>query len=61
MQHRTSAGETDQAKRLGLYQQAEQNMDTGLASAATVVCVGSLLVLSLLALRALERGIHYES
>jgi len=44
-----------------IYQQAEQNMDTGLASAATVVCVGALLTLSLLALRALERGIYYES
>lgn len=44
-----------------IYQQAEQNMDTGLASAATVVCVAALLALSLLALRTLERGIHYES
>lgn len=44
-----------------IYQQAEQNMDTGLASAATVVCVGALLLLSVLALRTLERGIHYES
>lgn len=44
-----------------IYQQAEQNMDTGLASAATVICVGSLLALSVMALRTLERGIHYES
>lgn len=44
-----------------IYQQAEQNMDTGLASAATVICVGALLTLSVLALRSLERGIHYES
>jgi sn-glycerol 3-phosphate transport system permease protein len=44
-----------------IYQQAEQNMDAGLASAATVVCVGALLLLSVLALRTLERGIHYES
>ncbi len=44
-----------------IYQQAEQNMDTGLASAATVICVGSLLAISVLALRTLERGIHYES
>jgi len=26
-----------------------------------VVCVGALLLLSVLALRTLERGIHYES
>jgi sn-glycerol 3-phosphate transport system permease protein len=44
-----------------IYQQAEQNMDTGLASAATVVCVGALLALALVGLRSLERGIHYES
>jgi sn-glycerol 3-phosphate transport system permease protein len=44
-----------------IYQQAEQNMDTGLASAATVVCVGALLALAVIGLRTLERGIHYES
>ena len=44
-----------------IYQQAEQNLDLGLASAATVVCVGALLTLALLSLRTLERGIHYES
>ena len=44
-----------------IYQQAEQNLDLGLASAATVVCVGGLLVLALLSLRTLERGMHYES
>jgi sn-glycerol 3-phosphate transport system permease protein len=44
-----------------IYQQAEQNMDLGLASAATVLCVGALLAISVLGLRALERGIHYES
>ena len=44
-----------------IYQQAEQNLDAGLASAATVVCVGGLLAISVLALRSLERGIHYES
>jgi sn-glycerol 3-phosphate transport system permease protein len=44
-----------------IYQQAEQNMDAGLASAATVICVGALLAISLLSLRTLERGIHYES
>lgn len=44
-----------------IYQTAHQNMDIGLASAATVVSVAFLLVLSLLSLRTLERGIHYES
>jgi sn-glycerol 3-phosphate transport system permease protein len=44
-----------------IYQQAEQNLDIGLAAAATVICVGGLLALSVLALRALERGVHYES
>jgi len=44
-----------------IYQQSEQNMDAGLASAATVICVGGLLALSVLGLRTLERGIHYES
>jgi len=44
-----------------IYQQAHQNMDIGLASAATVVSVVALLMLSLLSLRTLERGIHYES
>ncbi len=44
-----------------IYQQAEQNMDSGLASAATVICVGALLALSIISLRALEQGIHYES
>jgi sn-glycerol 3-phosphate transport system permease protein len=44
-----------------IYQQAAQNYDTGLAAAATVISVASLLVLSLASLRALERGIYYES
>jgi sn-glycerol 3-phosphate transport system permease protein len=44
-----------------IYQQAEQNYDTGLASAATLVSVGALLALAMVALRTLERGIHYES
>lgn len=44
-----------------IYQQAHQNMDIGLASAATLVSVVALLLLSLLSLRTLERGIHYES
>jgi sn-glycerol 3-phosphate transport system permease protein len=44
-----------------IYQQAAQNYDTGLASAATVISVAALLTLSLLSFRLLERGIHYES
>jgi sn-glycerol 3-phosphate transport system permease protein len=43
-----------------IYQQAHQNYDLGLASAATVVSVAALLVLSLVSLRALERGMHHE-
>jgi sn-glycerol 3-phosphate transport system permease protein len=44
-----------------IYQQAEQNNDDGLAAAATVIGIGCLLALATLSLRALERGIHYES
>jgi sn-glycerol 3-phosphate transport system permease protein len=44
-----------------IYQQAAQNYDTGLASAATVVSVAALLSLSLLSFRLLERSVHYES
>ena len=44
-----------------IYQQAAQNYDTGLASAATVISVAALLSLSLISFRTLERGIHYES
>jgi sn-glycerol 3-phosphate transport system permease protein len=44
-----------------IYQQAAQNYDTGLASAATVISVAALLSLSFISFRALERGIHYES
>jgi sn-glycerol 3-phosphate transport system permease protein len=44
-----------------IYQQAEQNYDPGLAAAATVVTVAVLFVISILSLRTLERGIHYES
>jgi sn-glycerol 3-phosphate transport system permease protein len=59
----TGGGPSDSTNMLlyYIYQQSQQNMDEGLASAATVVCVGVLLLLSLLSLRALERGIHYES
>jgi sn-glycerol 3-phosphate transport system permease protein len=44
-----------------IYQQAHQNFDVGLASAATVVSVGFLFALSIVSLRSLERGIHYEA
>ncbi len=44
-----------------IYQQAHQNNDAGLAAAATVVSVAVLFVISAGSLRALERGIHYES
>ncbi|MBN8900382.1 MAG: sugar ABC transporter permease, partial [Rhodospirillales bacterium] len=44
-----------------IYQQAHQNYDLGLASAATVVSVAMLAALSLVSLRTLERGIHHES
>ncbi|HTW52229.1 MAG TPA: sugar ABC transporter permease [Stellaceae bacterium] len=44
-----------------IYQQAHQNNDAGLAAAATAVSVAVLFVLSAGSLRALERGIHYES
>jgi sn-glycerol 3-phosphate transport system permease protein len=44
-----------------IYQQAHQNYDMGLASAATVVSVAFLFALSALSLGRLERGIHYET
>lgn len=58
----TQGGPSDATNMLlyYIYQQAVQNYDPGLAAAATVVCVAGLLVLSLTALRTLERGIHYE-
>lgn len=40
-----------------IYQQAEQNFDPGVASAATVVSVGALLGLALLSLRAANRSV----
>jgi len=44
-----------------IYQQAAQNSDTGLASAATVISVAALLTLTLTSFRLIERGVHYES
>jgi sn-glycerol 3-phosphate transport system permease protein len=44
-----------------IYQEAHQNNDIGLAAAATVISVGFLFMLSAVSMRALERGIHYET
>lgn len=44
-----------------IYQTAQQNLDIGRASAATVVSVAGLFALATISLRTLERGIHYES
>ena len=44
-----------------IYQQAAQNYDTGLASAATVISVAALLALTVTSFRLIERGVHYES
>ncbi len=44
-----------------IYEQAHQNYDIGLASAATVVSVAFLFALSMGSLRTLERWTHYES
>jgi sn-glycerol 3-phosphate transport system permease protein len=59
----TQGGPSDTTSMLlfYIYQQAQQNFDVGRASAATVVSVGVLFVLSLVSLRSLERGIHYET
>ena len=59
----TQGGPSDRTNLLlyYIYQQAAQNYDFGLASAATVVSVAALLALSLISFRTLERGIHYES
>lgn len=59
----TQGGPSDATSMLlfYIYQQAHQNFDIGLASAATVVSVGFLFALSVFSLRTLERGIHYEA
>lgn len=44
-----------------IYQTAQQNLDIGRASAATVVSVAGLFALATISLRTLERGVHYES
>jgi sn-glycerol 3-phosphate transport system permease protein len=58
----TQGGPSDATSMLlfYIYQQAHQNYDLGLASAATVVSVGFLFALSVVSLRSLERGIHHE-
>lgn len=58
----TQGGPSDSTTMLlyYIYQQAHQNYDIGLASAATVVSVGFLFALSVVSLRSLERGIHHE-
>ncbi len=59
----TQGGPTDSTALVlyYIYQQAHQNFDIGLASAATIVSVAFLFLLSMVSLRTLERGIHYES
>ena len=44
-----------------IYQQAEQNHEAGLASAATVVSLVALLALSLTSLHAIDSRMHHES
>jgi sn-glycerol 3-phosphate transport system permease protein len=39
-----------------IYQQAAQNYDTGLASAATVISVAALLAVTMISFRLIERG-----
>ncbi|MEJ8574208.1 sugar ABC transporter permease [Microbaculum marinum] len=58
----TSGGPSDSTSVVlyYIYQQAHENYDIGLAAAATVVSVGFLLALSVVSLRTLENGIHYE-
>lgn len=44
-----------------IYQTIHESYDTGRAAAATVVTLGALLCLSVVSIRGLERGIHYEA
>jgi ABC-type sugar transport system permease subunit len=44
-----------------IYQHTAQNDDTGLASAAMVISVATLLALALLSFRVLERRAYHES
>ncbi|MGO1120876.1 carbohydrate ABC transporter permease [Rhodovibrionaceae bacterium A322] len=44
-----------------IYQQAHEFYDLGKATAATVVTLSLLLAVSVVSLRTMERGIHYEA
>ncbi len=59
----TNGGPADSTNLLlsYIYQTAQQNLDVGRASAATVVSVAGLFGLAAFSLRTLERGMHYES
>ena len=59
----TQGGPSDSTNLLlyYIYQQAEQNFDPGLASAATVVSVAALLALALVALRVSDQNAHHAS
>ena len=59
----TQGGPSDSTNLLlyYIYQQAEQNFDPGLASAATVVSVACLLALALGALRVADSRAHHAS
>ena len=59
----TQGGPSDSTNLLlyYIYQQAEQNFDPGLASAATVVSVAALLALAWIALRVSDRNAHHAS
>jgi sn-glycerol 3-phosphate transport system permease protein len=59
----TQGGPSDSTNLLlyYIYQQAEQNFDPGVASAATVVSVGILLALAVFAIRMSDRHAHHAS
>jgi sn-glycerol 3-phosphate transport system permease protein len=44
-----------------IFHAAHEQADTGRAAAATIVSVAGLLALSVISLKTLERGMHYES
>ena len=59
----TQGGPSDSTNLLlyYIYQQAEQNNDPGLASAATVISVAALLSLAVFSIRATDRRLHHAS
>ena len=59
----TNGGPADSTNLLlsYIYQTAQQNLDIGRASTATAVSVAGLFTLATVSLRALERGMYYES